>query len=270
MTESAFRDLEHAGWVAKGPAYRNVFGKITEQAIEPILSTFGDVSDKRFLDVACGTGELAAAAAARGASAEGIDFAATMIEQAKGRYSNATFTVGDAERLPHGDHTLDAVSCSFGLLHLANPDGAIAEAKRVLRSGGRYTFTVWCSPDQGCDFFKLVLDAVQRHGTLNVPLPPAPPIFRFSSSEECFRVLETTKFKLPSISRLELQWHTPDPQGVLDLIYKGVVRTPMILEAQAQDSRDRIHSAILEGAEHYRRGSQIELRFPAVLVTAVA
>ncbi len=68
--------------MAKAGAYRDIFGKITEQAIDPILNTFGDLSQKRMLDVACGTGELTAAAASRGAITEGVDFAATMVEKA--------------------------------------------------------------------------------------------------------------------------------------------------------------------------------------------
>ena len=63
------------------------------------------------------------------------------------------------------------------------------EAWRVLKSGGRYTFTVWCGPDQGGGFFKLVLEAIQKHGSLEVPLPPAPPMFRFADPDESKKVL---------------------------------------------------------------------------------
>ena len=269
MSETTFRELEHQGWVKKAVVYRDVFGKITEQAIDPILNTFGDLTGRRFLDVACGTGDLAAAAAKRGAHAEGLDFAATMVAKASAIHSSARFKEGDAERLPYPDSTFDAVSCSFGLLHLQNPEEAVREVRRVLKDGGRYAFTVWCSPDQGGDFFKLVLEAVQRHGSLDVPLPPAPPIFRFSNFEESERLLKGAGFTAPSIGTINLKWRTPNPQDVLDLIYKSVVRIPMILERQTSDARERIHRAILSDAEHYRQGGEIELKFPAVLATAV-
>jgi hypothetical protein len=42
----------------------------------------------------------------------------------------------------------------------------------------------------------------------------------------------------------------------------------MVLEAQTATDRDRIHRAILEGAERYRKGADLELRFPALLVSA--
>jgi ubiquinone/menaquinone biosynthesis C-methylase UbiE len=268
MGEKTFKDLEHQGWQAKASAYRDIFGKISEQAIDPILNTFGDLSRKRLLDVACGTGELTAAAASLGAIAEGVDFAATMVDNASQEYSDINFREADAEQLPYPDAHFDAVVCSFGLLHIQNPEVALKEANRVLKAGGRYTFTVWCSPDQGGDFFKLVMGAIQQHGTLDVPLPPAPPIFRFADIEECFRALRAAGFVEPVTKTIQLGWQTKYPEGVLELIYKGIVRTPMILQAQTEDARERIHRAIVQGTEDYRVNEVIRLRFPAILATA--
>ncbi|HEY8143330.1 MAG TPA: methyltransferase domain-containing protein [Kofleriaceae bacterium] len=270
MGEKTFRDLEHEGWLTKADAYRDIFGTITAQAIAPILDTFGDLSGARFLDVGCGTGELTAAAASRGAQAEGLDFAATMIEKASQKYPHIEFREGDAEQLPHAGSSLDAVACSFGLLHMANPDRALREARRVLKAGGRYTFTVWCGPEQGGDLFTLVMGAIREHGTLAVDLPPAPPMFRFADAEESLRALQAAGFSQPTARRLELEWLAREPRDVLDLIYKSVVRTPMILLAQTEDARERIHEAIISGAEAYRAGDTIRFGFPALLATAVA
>lgn len=91
------------------------------------------------------------------------------------------------EDLSYPDASFDAVVCSFGLLHFQNADAAISEAHRVLRKGGKYAFTAWCSPEQGCDFMKLVFGSIQAHGTLDVDLPPAPPMFRFLDPVECLK-----------------------------------------------------------------------------------
>jgi SAM-dependent methyltransferase len=268
MSEKTFRDLEHQGWLTKADAYREIFGKITEQAITPILETFGDLARKRFLDVACGTGELAAAAARRGAAAEALDFAATMVDKAREKYPHIPFGEGDAEQLPYPDASFDAVACSFGLLHMSNPDRALQEARRTLKPSGRYTFTVWCGPDRGADFFELVMGAIRQHGTLDVPLPPAPPMFRLADKEECFRALLAAGFAAPTAKILDLEWQTNDPRDILELIYKSIVRIPMILLAQTDDARERIHGAIIHGAEAYRMHGKIRFRFPAVLATA--
>ena len=188
--------------------------------------------------------------------------------KAKSLYPAVPFKEGDAEQLPYGDASFDAVACGFGLLHMAQPERVIKEAWRVLKRGGRYTFTVWCSPDQGGDFFQLVMGAVQKFGTLDVPLPSAPPIFRFSDAIECVKVMTAAGFTDPKVKVLPLSWRTDQPTAVLDLLYKGAVRTPMILEAQAPKAREAIHEAILEGSEAFRKGNRIEFRFPASMASA--
>jgi hypothetical protein len=44
----------------------------------------------------------------------------------------------------------------------------------------------------------------------------------------------------------------------------------MMLERQTEEARQNIHEAIINGAEKYRRGPEIEIAFPALLVTATA
>jgi SAM-dependent methyltransferase len=268
MSTETFQSLEHAGWQAKANNYDELFAAITNQAIVPILSTFGDLSKKRLLDVACGTGHIAGQAGERGALSEGIDFAATMIVKAKSNYPSVIFSEGNAEELPYAAEQFDAVACGFGLLHLENPERAIEEAWRVLMPGGRYTFTMWCSPEQGGTFFGLVMSAIKEHGALNAPLPPAPPIFRFADRNECTKVLTKAGFSPPSFEVLPLKWQASDAQDLLDLIYKSMVRMPMLLVAQTDSSREAIHQAILAGSEKYRQSGTIEFAFPALMVTA--
>lgn len=264
-----FRELEHEGWLDRATYYRNAFGAITSQAIRPILDALGDVSGKRFLDIACGTGELAATAAGRGALAEGVDFASTMVERATAAHTAARFREGDAEHLPYEAASFDAATCSFGILHVEHPEVAVAEARRVLVDGGMFAFTAWCTPAQGNDFFELVLGAVQEHGTMDVPLPPAPPFFRFSDADECTEVLRAAGFENVEARVIDLRWRPRHAEDALELVYRSGVRTPMILEAQSPEARDRIHRAILDGTEQHRRGDA-EMRLPAMLTTAVA
>src|SRR5207302_5786133 len=124
---------------------------------------------------------VSAAAAARSADVTGLDFSSAMIAEARRRHPAIEFSEGDAEALPFDASAFDAVVMNFGLLHLARPDTAIAEAHRVLRPGGRYALTVWAPPEQAVGF-GMTLRAIQEHGNPNVGLPEGPPFFRFSAA----------------------------------------------------------------------------------------
>jgi SAM-dependent methyltransferase len=49
----------------------------------------------------------------------------------------------DARHLPFDDETFDAVVCQFGVMFFADKPQAFSEARRVLRAGGTFTFSVW-------------------------------------------------------------------------------------------------------------------------------
>jgi SAM-dependent methyltransferase len=99
-----FRDAEHAGWTARADRYDRVFTPISNQAIPHMLTPLGDLRGKRVLDICCGSGHMTAALADKGATAEGIDFAATMIAKASAHYPAISFRQGDAEALFYPDN----------------------------------------------------------------------------------------------------------------------------------------------------------------------
>jgi demethylmenaquinone methyltransferase/2-methoxy-6-polyprenyl-1,4-benzoquinol methylase len=87
------------------------------------------------IDVACGTGDLAALAARAGARVLAVDFAPAMLRRARGR--GAALTRADALALPVCDGVADAVTCGFALRNVTAIPDLLAEAARVLRPGGR-------------------------------------------------------------------------------------------------------------------------------------
>jgi SAM-dependent methyltransferase len=264
---ATFKELERQGWGANADNYNALAGQITAGAVAPLLDATGVRAGTQILDVATGPGYVAAGADARGAHAIGIDFAADMVAAARRRYPRIEFREGDVENLAFDPASFDAVVCAFGILHIADPDKAIAEAYRVLRPDGRFAFTVWAGPDRH-DFFAIVLKALEAHGNTQVSLPPAPPIFRFSDPAECRKAMTQAGFVDASVVELALKWRAPSVEATLDCIYKSTVRTSMVLERQAPAARDRIHEAIHDSAERFAQDGAYEIAWLAVLAAA--
>jgi demethylmenaquinone methyltransferase/2-methoxy-6-polyprenyl-1,4-benzoquinol methylase len=97
----------------------------------------------RLLDVATGTGKVAADLHARaqpGGSVLGVDISPGMIGVAKRRFADRPgleFVVGDALALPTEDGTFDAATIAFGMRNLPDYGAGFAEMARSVRPGGR-------------------------------------------------------------------------------------------------------------------------------------
>lgn len=95
------------------------------------------------LDVACGTGRLAALLAERVGPfgrVIGVDLSDGMLERARAEYGDIVqleFQAANALRLPFVDATFDAATIGFGLRNLADFRAGFAELRRVVRPGGR-------------------------------------------------------------------------------------------------------------------------------------
>jgi demethylmenaquinone methyltransferase/2-methoxy-6-polyprenyl-1,4-benzoquinol methylase len=106
---------------------------------------------ERIIDCAGGTGDLARRFAALARRAQGrrggppaeivvVDYNAEMVAAGRTRGGDADicWAVGDAQRLPLADASADAYCIGFGLRNVTDIPQALAEARRVLRPGGRF------------------------------------------------------------------------------------------------------------------------------------
>ncbi len=263
----AFRSFEHAGWQKVSRQYHEVFADLTSQAIEPLLDAVSAGKGMRLLDVATGPGYVAAAASQRGASVVGVDFSAAMVAEASRHYPTVQFCEGDAVALPFPDGSFDAVVMNFGLLHLERPEQAFIAAHRVLRTPAQFAFTVWCKPEEAVGF-RIVLDAVQAHGQMNVSLPPGPPFFRFSEPGECVQALLKVGFAMPKVVQIPQIWRLPSQDALFNAMQGATVRTSGMLRAQSAEALEAIGKSIREAATAYQKGEGTELPMPAVLASA--
>ena len=98
---------------------------------------------ERVLDLAAGTGTSSRAFTGGGAQCVACDFSLGMLRVGKQRADarppagRVSFVAGDALAIPFRDQAFDAVTISFGLRNVVDPDAALAEMLRVTRPGGR-------------------------------------------------------------------------------------------------------------------------------------
>jgi SAM-dependent methyltransferase len=148
LSAAARRDIEvdgildrvRAGWDRDGhqPLLRQL-----EPAAELLADLALVASGTGVLDAAAGDGNVALAAARRGAEVDACDLAPRMVERGKARCPAVSWRVADVQQLPYDDGEFDTVISSFGA-HLApNPAEAAGELVRVARPGGFVALTAW-------------------------------------------------------------------------------------------------------------------------------
>jgi ubiquinone/menaquinone biosynthesis C-methylase UbiE len=105
------------------------------------------MAPKRILETAAGTGVVTAALASALPQSEIIatDLNQAMLDVASSRVSasNVSFREADALALPFDDGSFDLVVCQFGIMFYPDKVAGNAEARRVLRDGGRYLLAIW-------------------------------------------------------------------------------------------------------------------------------
>jgi SAM-dependent methyltransferase len=132
-----------------------LFGEWTSRVLEAAQVRAG----QRVLDVACGTGVLARAAAERVGSAGhvvGVDVNPGMLAVAGRLSDEIEWTHGTADALPFDDTTFDAVVSQFGMMFFPDRGLAASEMLRTLVPGGRLAVAVWDSLDKSPAYARLV------------------------------------------------------------------------------------------------------------------
>ena len=149
--------------------YRELWAPVLRTAALSLIREVQGERVIRVIDVGAGVGSLLddLAAAFPGASVVGVDRSSGMLALAPGRYGRA---IVDARELPFAPASADRVFLFFMLFHLENPVAALAEARRVLRPGGRVAAITWAG-EMESKAWQLWTECLDRHGA--PPIDPA-------------------------------------------------------------------------------------------------
>ena len=154
-------------------AYEELFVPALFAQWAPLMIDIARIQEgQRVLDVACGTGVLARAAAdrvGRTGSVVGLDLNPAMLEVAANTRSDIEWRQGDAMNLPFGENEFDAVLCQSALFFFPDVEVAVAEMARVARPGGAVAIQTYVSLDDQPGY--LDLDAVVRRVAAEDALP---------------------------------------------------------------------------------------------------
>lgn len=144
---TALKAGQQGGWAAGD--YGNI-GSRMQIVSEKLCDTVDLRSHERVLDVACGHGNTALAAARRFCPTVGVDYVPALLEQGRRRAAAeglpVTFTDGDAEALPFPDASFDVVLSTYGVMFAPDQPRAAAELLRVCVREGRIGLSSW-TPD---------------------------------------------------------------------------------------------------------------------------
>jgi ubiquinone/menaquinone biosynthesis C-methylase UbiE len=145
------RRVQRYGWDLAAAGYEPLWRTQLAGAQSALMAGVSLAPGERVLDVACGTGLIAFAAAqavGREGHVVGVDISGEMVDAARRRaherqVTNVSFARMDAENLDLPDAGFDVALCALGLMYMPDPVQAVCEMRRVLRPGGRIGLAVW-------------------------------------------------------------------------------------------------------------------------------
>jgi ubiquinone/menaquinone biosynthesis C-methylase UbiE len=241
---------------------------------EPLVELARVGEGDRVLDLGCGAGATLLPAARRvGEHGEviGIDLAPRMVARTRmairdAGLANARAEEMDAAALEFEDGSFDAVLCGFGLTALADPDAALAEARRVLRPDGAFAVSVWDNLlDRRWLWEGELILAVADQVPAELLQTIGSMVGRFNDEDKVRTELEVAGFEDMAVATRDIERTFDSAEAWWEWSWSHGSRA--LLEAMPDDVRERFRSegfARLEGA-----GRRARTRvFVALLATA--
>lgn len=232
----------------------------------------------RVLDVGCGSGAMALAAAASAGHVVGLDISHPLVgvarERAAGAGGRAEFVVGDAQTFPFDEGAFDVAISQFGLMFFDDPIAAFTNLRRALRPDGRLVFACWQGLREN-EWLGPVVRAVEVDA--EVPdlggLANGGGMFAFRHCDEVSDLLGSAGFREGDVAPVSPNLLIGGGGTVDDtaafLLGLGIVRGLMgRLDDQQRARAERTIRAELE--QHHRDSEGVRLGSGVWLVTATA
>jgi ubiquinone/menaquinone biosynthesis C-methylase UbiE len=269
----AFKENERLAWNLCAERYD---GCLT-RAFAPFSRRLLDLADLqagyRVLDVASGSG-LAAFMAAQIVGPEGrvigVDLSERMLGLAGKRAAelgvdNVEFTQMDAEELGFPPESFDAVLCALGLMLFPQPNEALSEMRRVLRTGGTAALSVFGTGSSVA--LRALIDPFIPH----MPPPPqrGPSIFGFGRPEVLEAEARAAGFSDVTTMRVGHVLAVDREEGVLEMLL-SLGRLAQMYARLPAEAQAQLKEQVYQIARDQYSSPQGALELPFELIYAVA
>jgi ubiquinone/menaquinone biosynthesis C-methylase UbiE len=259
------------GWDDRHAYFEERAGPVTERMIERLAPTPGQT----ILDLAAGTG-LVGFAAAELVDSDGrvivSDFSQAMVESAKRRaarlgLANVECRVLDAERLDLPDEAVDGVLCRWGYMLMADPETALTETRRVLRSNGRLSCAVFAGPEQN-PWVALPSHVLHERGHMPSPQAGTPGILALGDPNRLRHLVMQAGFSELHIDEVAFTWRFRDADDYWEFLTRAAGAIAAVLDRLEEEERVLVRERIAERLQPFYIDEEIEL--PAVSLVARA
>jgi SAM-dependent methyltransferase len=261
----AFEELtaRHAQVWSAAP-FEKIAAIITEMHVA-LAERLAPQPGERWLDLACGTGDVAFHAARAGAIVTGSDLSPTLIETARAQADalglDLTLEVADCQALPYDDASYDVVSSSVGVIFAPDHARVASELARVCRPGGRVGLTAWRRDIGVGDIFAGMSPFM--------PPPPEGAGSPFQWGEDAYvEQMLGDAFDL-TIDELDTRHEGDDPAEMWDLFRTSYGPSAVLWSSLDENRRRELDESMTAVWEKHRDGDRIDMERRYILVTGI-
>lgn len=225
---------------------------------------------RRIVETAAGTGALTGALSAALPDAEIVatDLNQPMLEVAEARLHSPriVFVAADAQQLPLPSGQFDLVVCQFGAMFFPDRVKAHGEARRLLKSGGRYLLAIWDRIERNP-----LTQAAQQ--ALIDCFPKDPPLFMkegpfgYHDTHSIESDLHEAGFHSVEIETVTLPSRSPSARDAATALFYG---SPMGVEVEEREtgSSERVFAKLTQALRSFEGSNGIDTSMAAHIVTA--
>jgi SAM-dependent methyltransferase len=180
----------------------------------------------------------------------GSDIAAEMVRIAEEKASSAGIKnyegrVADETALPFPSEHFDAVICRFGVMYFPDPQAAVQELARVLKTGRRLALSAWADPQKnnwGTTASRVV------NQSLGIPAPPpdAPGLFRQAPPGTLSSMLKQAGLRDVNEVEVTGKLTFETPERYWEFITDVVAPVASALSRVDQATREKVGQAVLD------------------------